>query len=159
MLKQLQRLQLIDYRPATEEPQLTFIEERLDSKDLHIDREHLSLRKERYMERAHAMLRYVEDDRHCRSRYLLNYFGETAATRCGICDTCLERNKADLNDLEFASAEQKVIGMLKDRPVSLADLIRHLQPLDEAHALKIVEWMIDHGKIRYNGTTMLERAL
>jgi ATP-dependent DNA helicase RecQ len=157
LLQRVHRLQVLDYRPATDEPQLTFLEDRPDSKDLLIDREHLAMRKERYVARAHAMLRYAEDRSHCRSMFLLSYFGESALTRCGCCDTCLERNKADMNDLEFAHAEELVFRMLAEKKCSLEEVLVGLQPLDREHAIRVVEWLIDQGRIRYKGESLLER--
>lgn len=155
-LRKLHQLQVIDYRPATDEPQLTFTEERLDAKDLYIDREHLSERKRRFMERAEAMLRYATDTETCRSLSLLHYFGETAPTRCGVCDSCLERNKSEMSDLEFGQAESKIVGLIGNGTSNIRELIPLLQPISEAKALNVIGWLLEHGKIRYRNADELE---
>ncbi len=155
-LQKLQQLEIIDYQPATDEPQLTYTEERLDAKDLYIDREHLSERKRRFLIRAQSMLNYAEDHTHCRSQALLSYFGETTPTRCGVCDTCLERNKISLNDLEFEATEKRVLDFLKSGPLPVTQLIALLHPLQEERALKVLSWMVDNSQIRYAGTSSLE---
>lgn len=155
-LKKLHQLQIIDYIPASDEPQLTFIEERLDGKNLYIDREHLAVRKQRYMARAKAMLGYSENTDHCRSQMLLDYFGETGHARCGVCDVCLERNKVNLNDLEFSGAEGKILSLLAGKPHRIRELVPFLQPLTEEKSLKVIEWMLDNQKIQFKGTDLLE---
>lgn len=146
-LEQLTRLSLIDYRPALDEPQLTFVTERLDQQDLYIDREHLTLRKERFLERAKAMLSYARDKEHCRSELLLAYFGETAAHRCGVCDYCLERNKADVNDLEFSRISKQVEERLRVRPMALQELVDSIRDAGEEQRLSVITWMLEHEQL------------
>ena len=55
------------------------------------------------IERSDSVIDYASQISKCRSKFLLNYFGETETYRCGICDICLERNKIKLSDLEFDS--------------------------------------------------------
>lgn len=156
LLKKLHQLNIIDYQPATDEPQLTFTEERLDSKDVYIDREHLAKRKERFLERARAMLHYAEAHDHCRSQLLLQYFGETSPTRCGICDVCLQRNKMELSDMEFEQLEKKVMERLTEGPVAVSHLVAGLTPVPEDTVLKVLDWMIDNHMIRYVSATEVE---
>ena len=47
-------------------------------------------RKKRELGRLDAMTRYAED-RGCRRRFILRYFGELSASRCDACDWCLAR--------------------------------------------------------------------
>src|SRR4029078_9502212 len=89
----LDKLQVLSYLPAKDAPQIVFTEERLDARDLHIDRQNLAERKQRFIIRAKAMLDYASNKSKCRSRMLLNYFGEEVSHRCGNCDYCLQRNK------------------------------------------------------------------
>jgi len=93
-LLQLQAFGIIDYSPRKESPQLYFFRDRPNAEDLYIDPVNYRLRKERYADRIHTMIRFLRLGEECRSRFMANYFGDKEAKDCGICDNCLRRGKA-----------------------------------------------------------------
>lgn len=78
------------YNQASTLPKVTFLLERIAPQNISISHEHYELRKHVVQNKAEAMLHYVESDHKCRSRLILEYFGESNAERCGICDFCLK---------------------------------------------------------------------
>lgn len=156
LLQNLERLKILSYQPANDKPQLTYLEERYDLKDLNIDRENLADRKKRFMDRARAFLNYAETKNRCRSLMLVNYFGETDALRCGVCDYCLERNKANLSDLDFETILGKVKTILLKDAMDVEELINQFHNEDEEKTLRVIEWLIDNEQIRYLDGNRLE---
>ena len=156
MLGMLNKLKVLSYLPSNDKPQLTFLKERLDLADLHIDRENLADRKKRFVERAKAMLNYAESKHRCRSQMLVAYFGEKDTVRCGVCDYCLERNKADVSDFEFEQIHSEVKVFLTNNTVGLQELIDHIRPSGENKTMRVIEWMIDNEEIRYVEGNRLE---
>ncbi len=156
LLQNLDRLKILSYQPANDKPQLTYLEERYDLKDLNIDRENLADRKKRFMDRARAFLNYAETKNRCRSLMLVNYFGETDALRCGVCDYCLERNKANLSDLDFETILGKVKTILLKDAMDVEELINQFHNEDEEKTLRVIEWLIDNEQIRYLDGNRLE---
>jgi ATP-dependent DNA helicase RecQ len=148
-LESLNRLKVISYLPANDKPQLTFLEERPEQKNLMIDRENLADRKKRFIERARAFLNYAETKNKCRSQMLVAYFGETDTRRCGSCDYCLERNKANVSDLEFAQIQQEVKTLLLKDTITLHDLVENVYPSNDNKTLRVIEWMLDNKQIKY----------
>ncbi len=63
-LKTLSKRQIIHYLPRKEIPVLTFLEERLDDKNLLIAQDRYNFRKERYEKRIREMLRYASSETH-----------------------------------------------------------------------------------------------
>ena len=100
-LKALSRLHIISYIPRKKTPILFLNEERLDDSNLRISSENYAKRKLRQEERIEHMLEYASSTSKCRSQFLLSYFGETTAYRCGTCDVCKERNEIGLSTYEF----------------------------------------------------------
>ena len=70
--------------------------------------------KRRYVERIDAMLAYANDERHCRSRLLLRYFGETNSHDCGICDVCCTRADTLFTEAELQQAHEEILQLLSD---------------------------------------------
>ncbi len=108
------------------------------------------------MDRARAFLNYAETKNRCRSLMLVNYFGETDALRCGVCDYCLERNKANLSDLDFETILGKVKTILLKDAMDVEELINQFHNEDEEKTLRVIEWLIDNEQIRYLDGNRLE---
>jgi ATP-dependent DNA helicase RecQ len=85
-LLKLSRLHVIGYIPRKRTPLIMFHKERLDEHNLRISTENYGQRKQCFEERMEAVLRYAITTTRCRSRQLLDYFGETDSYRCGRCD-------------------------------------------------------------------------
>ena len=99
------------------------------------------------MIRMEAVMEYIASDEYCRSQMLLRYFGETGAPRCGRCDICLERNKMNLNEMEFNQIREKVKELLKQKPMTLPELVFEAGSYGEAHMLLVIRWLEDKGAI------------
>lgn len=156
ILQKLDKLSILNYLPAKDSPQVVFTEERLDVRDVNIDRQHLAERKQRYISRVKAMLDYSTNKTKCRSRMLLNYFGEEVAHRCGSCDYCLERNKLGISELEFSNLQSQLQSILTIQSLTLHEILPHIKDSGEDKTLKVVEWLIDNEKIRYVKGNLLE---
>ena len=155
-LKFLDKLHVLSYLPAKDAPQIIFTEERLDVRDVHIDRQNLAERKQRYLIRVKAMLDYATCKTKCRSRMLLNYFGEEVSHRCGNCDYCLQRNKLGISELEFSNLQSQLQTLLTAKKLSLNEILPHIRDSKEDKTLKVVEWLIDNDRIRYVNGNLLE---
>jgi ATP-dependent DNA helicase RecQ len=94
-----------------------------------------------------AVLEYITSNDRCRSQMLLKYFGEKNAPRCGRCDICLERNKMNLNEMEFEQIKSKVKELLQDRSMTLAEMVYESGSFGESHLLMVVRWLEDKGAI------------
>jgi ATP-dependent DNA helicase RecQ len=148
-LNYLKRLGMLNYEPQTDKPQLVFTQPRVDSDDIMISKEHLADRKKRFVQRANSVLRYVESLHKCRSMMLLNYFGEKTEQRCGSCDYCRERNKLELNEIEFSGISEKVKALTLNRTLTLQNLITDLKIPNDDKAIKAIQWMLDNDQLRY----------
>jgi len=148
-LTMLDKMHVLSYLPAKDAPQLVFTEERLDIRDVHIDRQHLAVRKKRYLARIKAMIDYSTCKTKCRSQMLLSYFGEEISHRCGSCDYCLQRNKMGISELEFSQVESQLHTLLSSKSLALRDIFIHIRTPGEDKTLKVVKWLIDNDKIRY----------
>lgn len=150
VLTELQKLEVLAYIPQTEMPQLTFLTERTNAKDIHISKENFQKRKEKAEERMSWMMHYVESKTKCRSQMLLSYFGETDSYRCGVCDFCLERNKLELSNLEFERVTDQLKKNLSHNSLPLSDLINSVKNSSEDKTIKVVQWLIENEKLVYS---------
>ena len=92
-LKRLTYRRILHYVPRRDIPHITYLRPRVDGADVALRPEVYEQLRDLYAARVGAMLRYMEDDTHCRSQQLLAYFGETGAPACDRCDVCVERRR------------------------------------------------------------------
>jgi ATP-dependent DNA helicase RecQ len=150
LLQKLQQAEILSYLPQTNLPQIIFTVPRLDAKTLHISKEHLAERKAIAVKRMEWMIDYVTSRHRCRSQLLLAYFGETDTYRCGVCDVCLERNKLELTDLDFDSISRQVQLLLGVHSLPLHELINNIQGYKEDKCIKVIQWLLDNGRLEYD---------
>ncbi len=145
-LQKLNHLGIIHYLPQKQNPVIVFTEERLDQISLRITKENYQTRKENYETRLEAMIRYASGKDKCRSKFLLEYFGEEDAGECGLCDVCQQQHEIDLSNYEFNRIRGRVKELLEKEQLDFMALMDNLNEPEEK-AGKVVRWLLDQGKI------------
>lgn len=140
---------ILDYLPQTDLPQVTFNSGRVPDAELVISKTVYENRKLIAEERLNKVLEYITTFNQCRSQMLLSYFGEYDTMRCGQCDVCLERNKLDINDLQFDEIADIIKQRLKTKPVTAKDLAQTYKGNDKK-LLKVIQLMLDNGQLTYD---------
>jgi len=145
-LQQLHQRGIILYRPKKDEPQLCFLQERLQAQYLRINMERVEERKRTYTERLHAMFRYVRNRQTCRTQVLVAYFGEEENKECGICDICTVRKRKPLSETEFKRIAALVMEQLQ-LPMHLPLLLEQLPGIEEDRILDVLQFLVSEEKV------------
>ncbi|MDD3742724.1 MAG: RecQ family zinc-binding domain-containing protein, partial [Lentimicrobiaceae bacterium] len=146
-LQKLHEINLLTYIQRRVKPQLTFVSDLVKAADLSISPENYSDRKRDATERLEALIGYIIHNKYCRSQALVRYFGQTASLRCGICDVCIERNKAELSEFEFNSIVNAIKPVLSVRACSLEQIMDTCPGMDEDRVINAINWLADNEKI------------
>ena len=131
VLKSLAHKHIIQYIPRQQVPTIHYLQRREDSEHIKLSPDVYELRHEQYRQRIIAMLNYMQDNLHCRSRMLLEYFGEKDTHDCGQCDVCMQQTEGQKAAIP---CEQQILQLLGDGQ-------RHL--LSELHLLPLSTDSID----------------
>lgn len=145
-LQKLDTMGLISYLPYNDKPKVTFLTSRMDEKDIVISSEIYEERKKRVKDRFESMVSYVDSTSKCRSMQLLNYFGEQNATRCGVCDVCMDRNELTVNRLEFDSIINSLKPKLQESEMPLKDIYAIFPFEDQKKVNEVLRWLFDNKK-------------
>lgn len=152
-LKMISDAELGHYVPQSRTPFITFVQNRFDSKRLHIGREAYEDLQERYKLRVAGVLEYATSRHRCRNQILLGYFGEEI-NPCGQCDVCLSKKNTSLKEADFQVVSQALLRALNKGPLRLDKLIDAV-PYDEETALSVFRQLLDDGIICYNKDQLL----
>jgi ATP-dependent DNA helicase RecQ len=144
-LVKLSSLNIIRFIPGKKTALVIFTEERLVRKALMISPENYLHVKEKYEIRLNRMLEFADSGNHCRSVFLLDYFGEES-DRCGICDVCRERNELDLSKYEFDVILEEIKSILEENTPDAEELVKMID-YPEDKVIKVLRWLLDHNKI------------
>ncbi|MCM1311584.1 MAG: RecQ family ATP-dependent DNA helicase [Bacteroides sp.] len=154
MLKELNRNRVISYIPRRNTPTITFTVPRVDTSRVYLSPAVYDERKAEYAKRIDSMIEYAGSVDKCRSRMLLEYFGERTEEGCGQCDVCLRQKKNSPAEKDLCDAREAVRALFADGEWHKADELNALplgtELLDETLRLMAMEEELeqDTGNIR-----------
>lgn len=142
LLRVLWRMRVIRYIPASHSPMIIFNSERLPREDIYISPDSYRRRYDVALERTNKMLEYVTNEDKCRSRIIEEYFGQTCASDCGVCDICLARRSKRAS----VSIDEAVIKALQESELGVKDVVAKVAGRAE-RVVEVIDKMVLEGKI------------
>lgn len=115
VLKELSKRHIVDFIPRRRIPYITYTRDREDGDRIIIPQSVYEERRAQYIKRIQAMLDYANNDHVCRSRQLLDYFGEECWKDCRQCDVCVTHQGDMLNENRVRLCRQQIKELLGDR--------------------------------------------
>ena len=155
-LKQLTKLQLLDYEPAAEKPRITFVLPRQDADRLPLNLVRLESRRDLAMKKMESMIDFAEQSHRCRMQVILDYFGEAFYETCGRCDVCIQKKKVD-NTTGLEEYEQKVKDLISQKPMTVDELESAIHPPDHDLFIEVVRELVDQGILAYDEYWILRK--
>lgn len=141
----LSKYRIVNYIPHKKTPLIIYTRTREELKYLVIPRAAYEERKERFEQRIAHVLEYINENRLCRSRMLITYFGEKEAGDCGCCDVCLAQNDSGLNNKDFNAIREALQEALSEKPLPVKDLVDRLSfPSDKT--LTAIRFLADQDE-------------
>lgn len=145
IISRLQQKEVFAYSPKKTGFTVTYIQPRIASRLLNFPKETYHIRKKISANKLKSVISYVSREDKCRSRILLEYFGETGGKDCGQCDVCRNRLSNQLADKEF----DKLINILKtikEDEINLSELEKRMPELTK-HSHALLRWSIENQLI------------
>ena len=115
VLTSLAHQHIIRYIPRRLIPTIHYLQRRDDPEHIRLPREVYEDRQEQYRQRIHAIQHYAQSNGRCRSRMLLEYFGEKDTHDCGHCDVCREQRGDAVDADQLTKARKAILQLLADR--------------------------------------------
>lgn len=150
-LKMLSKRRIIHYIPAQKIPMIIYLQNRIDIKYLSIPASVYEDRKNRLKNRIEGVINYGSSESRCRSRLLLEYFGERSSSDCGHCDVCLKKKQNDIPENQHKKIINEILSLIGKERVSFEDIISELSSYPENLIVKLIRFLSDSGKIVLSG--------
>ncbi|MCR4994519.1 MAG: RecQ family ATP-dependent DNA helicase [Bacteroidales bacterium] len=116
----LSRRHILQFIPRKFIPYITFTQRRVECEEIVLPPSIYADRKREMNQRIQTMVTYLTTA-DCRSRHLLNYFGEKTVRACGMCDNCLERSVLPVFDK--ATVRERIRKFMeREHPSSILDI-------------------------------------
>jgi ATP-dependent DNA helicase RecQ len=155
-LHYLHKLQLVDYEPASEMPQITYVVPRQDAMHLPLDMAAMETRRQLNLAKMEAMIRYAEQKHQCRMQFIQNYFDEDTFATCGICDVCIDKRKK-ANQFTLKGYRNQVLYLLEN-PMPADELEKAVAPDDNELFIEVLREMVDANEIAYDEFWVLHKV-
>ena len=135
-LKSLSQRHILHFIPQKKTPYIRYTQRREDKEYVQLMPEVYEERKKQFEAHIQAMIRYATNDKVCRSRQLLRYFGEKNDNNCNQCDVCLShRSEGLVSETKLNTAANKILQLLDDgNPHFITELKSIELPISELDA-------------------------
>ncbi|RIV30578.1 RecQ family ATP-dependent DNA helicase [Flagellimonas lutimaris] len=145
ILEQLTDDNIAEYQNNTSDLEITFLVPREDDHTINLFAKKIKDFNQVKQNNMATMLGYISNKKVCRSIYLLNYFGEKTAEKCGTCDICTKKEKlASPYDLE-----KRVLELLEIRPRTSRQLEKEMGA-NEKELLQTLERLLENDLVSLN---------
>lgn len=139
-LHRLDKMDILAYRPRTNNPSITLLTGRQREENLIIPAVAYEDRMERLLGRYEKMLEYLHLEG-CRSQFIARYFGDSEAIQCGHCDWCRKQQ------IPAYDIHALVKTALLKKPCQLPDLIDDHPEVPREELIMQVNRSMDEGEI------------
>lgn len=155
VLTALAQQHIIRYIPRRQIPTIHYLQRRDDPEHIHLSREIYEDRMEQYRLRINAIQHYAQSNGRCRSRMLLEYFGEKDTHDCGHCDVCREQQGNAVDADQLTAAQQAILQLLADHKPHHTTLLHQLPLPSEAIDAALVTLLQDEHIKQEDGFLLL----
>jgi ATP-dependent DNA helicase RecQ len=118
LLNKLVQLEVVKYTPKNNNSLITYLKARKDTEKLYLEERKWEERKKYEKEKLDKISSYLIDDKSCRSKLLLHYFGEKESDKCGKCDFCINEKRQNIKESEYNKITNKLENILKDKELT-----------------------------------------
>ena len=156
VLVNLSKKRIIDFIPRKSIPLISYKRDRVDGSDVILDKSVYEERKEQFQKRINSVINYAQNDRVCRSRQLLYYFGEKKSVDCEQCDVCLSHSHHDDHNQQ-EEIKEKLLAMVADGERHHVTEVRQLDE-DWDMVTNVMKELMDEEQLLMDGSYLILSA-
>lgn len=143
VLEKLKEKEIIEYKSKNNDATILFNEVRED--DLTINRVSKYLERQNKLkeEQLLSVLHYIKENKTCKNRLILDYFGEETTENCGVCSYCITQ-KGKITEAD--SIADKILHLLKSAALTSRELQAQIK-LDANDIVLVLQELLENNHI------------
>lgn len=143
VLEKLREKEIIEYKSKNNDATILFNEVRED--DLTINRVSKYLERQNKLkeEQLLSVLHYIKENKTCKNRLILDYFGEETTENCGVCSYCITQ-KGKITEAD--SIADKILHLLKSAALTSRELQTQIK-LDANDIVLVLQELLENNHI------------
>jgi ATP-dependent DNA helicase RecQ len=150
ILHKLNEKQIIELHAKNNDATITFNEVREDERTISRVSKYLEAQNQLKTEQLKSVLAYIKEEKKCKSKILLGYFGEIVNDDCGVCSYCIQKNKVKKDSTIL---NDKIIGVLKIQELNSRD-IQKLTKYSKDDVIFALQNLLENDIIVVNSTNL-----
>lgn len=124
VLQKLKEKDIIEYHAKNNDATLIFNEIREDERTINRVSKYLEKQNQLKKDQLKSVLDYINEQKVCKSKLILNYFGEETTKDCGICSYCISKKSTKTN---FSKLSKEIISLLKTEDLNSREIQNKIQ--------------------------------
>ncbi|WBL24199.1 RecQ family ATP-dependent DNA helicase [Zunongwangia sp. HGR-M22] len=146
LLQKLEKDEIIEFDYAQHDASVTFLVPREDERTLIPHTKFIQQYLQNKKEKIEQVLNYIDNNKNCRSKQLLGYFGEKEIDDCGICSVCTQQQTGKLTRDLMNMIYLEIIKKLRHSEKSSRELVAELA-FSESHILQVLRLLVEKNRI------------
>ena len=143
VFEKLKSLEIIDYHKKSNDATIIFNEVREDERTINRVSKYLANQNKQKIAQFESVLNYIDEKKVCKSKLILDYFGEKVETNCGICSYCISKKKKSSNGFLVS---EKIIELLQNQDLNSRE-IQKLTKIGQDEVIFALQNLLEHNKI------------
>jgi len=119
ILHKLNEKGVIELHAKNNDARITFNEVREDERTIQRVSKYLVAQNELKTEQLNSVLHYIKEEKICKNKLILDYFGETVIEDCGVCSYCISISNTKI---DIQTLAEKITSLLQIQELNSRDL-------------------------------------
>lgn len=144
LLEKLAEREMLYFEPKKNDLEVTYLQPREDDIAINAVSKHIKKHLKHKRKKITDVLEFLSLETHCKSKFLLNYFGEETKD-CGICSACIKKKKTPINS--YIEAETTILTVLAEKEMDSRNLIAKLPIFEASIIIESLRNLLEQNKI------------
>ncbi|MBO9586135.1 MAG: RecQ family ATP-dependent DNA helicase [Flavobacterium sp.] len=143
LLEKLKEKEIIEYKSKNNDATILFNEVREDDHTINRISKYLEKQNEVKKDQLLSVLHYIKDNKTCKNRLVLDYFGEETKENCGICSYCITL-KGKITEAD--SIADKILSLLRTASLTSREIENQIK-MDTKDILSVLQELLENNHI------------
>ncbi|OXB25254.1 recombinase RecQ [Flavobacterium tructae] len=143
LLEKLKEKEIIEYKAKNNDSTVLFNEVREDELTINRVSKYLEKQNELKKEQLSSVLYYIRENKTCKNRLILDYFGEETNENCGVCSYCITL-KGKITEAD--SIADKILYLLKSTALTSREIQSQIK-LDANDIILVLQQLLENNHI------------